>query len=431
MKQTVRLVLVVLAIFCTTLPAAAAGTIPEGMVMMQCFGWDSQADGQPGRWWSMLEKRAADLADLGVNLVWLPPPYRSVSRQGYLPGAWYDLGQAGNPTFYGNADQLRACLAALHRQKILALADIVINHRCASHQDEHGFWNIYHFADDPSQWEAWAVCGNDRKFNGKGSPDTGDDFGAAADIDHSNPRIQRDIVAWLSWLKKQGFDGWRYDYTKGYSGAYVKAYNEATKPLFSVGELWTSLGYESPNTPAYDQNHHRQQLCDWLDAAGERSTAFDFTTKGILQAALKKGEYWRLRDKDGKQSGLMGWWPERAVTFIDNHDTGSTQQHWPFPGEHVLEGYVYILTHPGTPCLFWEHVYHWNLREPLKKLIQIRRQAKITATSPLKIEAAEQGLYAARVGSRLAVKLGWKDWHPGEGWREMTKESRWSVWIRE
>lgn len=38
-----------------------------------------------------------------------------------------------------------------------------------------------------------------------------------------------------------------------------------------------------------------------------------------------KGEFWRMRDSRGKPPGVMGWWPSRAVTFIDNHDTGSTQ----------------------------------------------------------------------------------------------------------
>lgn len=431
MNVVFRSCLVILLLVLMTVPSTAAGKIPEGMIMLQCFGWDSMADGQLGNWWKMLGKRADDIADLGVNLVWLPPPCRSVSRQGYLPCAWYDLGKNGDPTFYGTADELRAAIQKLHGKNILALADIVINHRCASHQDDQGFWNIYHFTDDPSQWENWAVCGNDRQFNGAGAADSGDDFGAAADLDHRNQKVQNDVVSWLKWLKKQGFDGWRFDYTKGYGGQFVTTYNQATKPLFSVGELWTSLGYESPNTPAYDQDHHRQKLCDWLDQAGDYSTAFDFTTKGVLQAALKKGEYWRLRDKKGKQSGLMGWWPERAVTFIDNHDTGSSQQHWPFPGEHVLEGYVYILTHPGTPCLFWEHVYNWNLREPLKKLIAIRRQAGIIASSPLKIEVAEQGLYAARVGSRLAMKLGWKNWSPGDGWTEAYKQEKWCVWVKE
>ena len=30
-------------------------------------------------------------------------------------------------------------------------------------------------------------------------------------------------------------------------------------------------------------------------------------------------------DKEGRPPGLLGLWPSRAVTFIDNHDTGSTQ----------------------------------------------------------------------------------------------------------
>ena len=56
--------------------------------------------------------------------------------------------------------------------------------------------------------------------------------------------------------------------------------------------------------------------------------AFDFPTKGILGEAAKRTQYWRLRDSSGKAPGLIGWWPSQAVTFVDNHDTGSSQQHW-------------------------------------------------------------------------------------------------------
>jgi len=75
----------------------------------------------------------------------------------------------------------------------------------------------------------------------------------------------------------------------------------------------------------------------------------DITTKGILHAVFERCEYWRLRDAAGKPAGLMGWWPSRAVTFLENHDTGSTQGHWRFPGHALEQGYAYILTHPGTP----------------------------------------------------------------------------------
>lgn len=83
------------------------------------------------------------------------------------------------------------------------------------------------------------------------------------------------------------------------------------------------------------QDAHRQRIVDWCDAADGCVAAFDFTTKGVLQEAVAKGEYWRLRDSAGRPPGMIGWWPSRAVTFVDNHDTGSTQAHWPFPQQSL------------------------------------------------------------------------------------------------
>lgn len=40
------------------------------------------------------------------------------------------------------------------------------------------------------------------------------------------------------------------------------------------------------------------------------------------QEAVKNTEYWRLIDPEGKPPGFLGWWPSKAVTFVDNHDTG-------------------------------------------------------------------------------------------------------------
>jgi alpha-amylase len=62
-----------------------------------------------------------------------------------------------------------------------------------------------------------------------------------------------------------------------------------------------------------------------------------------------QGELWRLCDGAGKAAGMIGWLPEKAVTFVDNHDTGSTQGLWPFLADKVMQGYAYILTHPGAP----------------------------------------------------------------------------------
>ena len=55
---------------------------------------------------------------------------------------------------------------------------------------------------------------------------------------------------------------------------------------------------------------------------------------------------------------MLGWWPSRAVTFLDNHDTGSTQAHWPFPAQFLHQvclrsmqcPSMYDLTMDGFEC---------------------------------------------------------------------------------
>ncbi len=398
-------------------------------IMLQSFGWNSTAYNTTGKWYDFLSEKADDIAKTGITMIWLPPVVRSVSQQGYMPTDYYDLGKEGNSTYYGNLGSLSSCIKKLHEKNLYVIADIVINHRCAGKQDENGIWNVYHFGSGLAQWENWAICGDDNQFNGSGNNDTGAEYGAAPDIDHVNKNVRKDIKVWMNWMRELGFDGWRYDFVKGYSSNYIKEYNEATNTEFSVGEYWTSLVYESPNNPAYNQDSHRQQLCDWLDKAGDNTTAFDFTTKGILQVAVN-GQYWRLKDKDGKASGLIGWWPEKAVTFIDNHDTGSVQNHWPFPSEKVIQGYAYILTHPGIPCVFWEHLYDWGLKSEISKMIHLRKSLKINSKSVLKILKAEDGLYAAMIDNKLVVKLGSKDYNPGSEFNLKLTGNQYTIWVK-
>jgi alpha-amylase len=197
-----------------------------------------------------------------------------------------------------------------------------------------------------------------------------------------------------------------------------------------VGEFWDYLDLHNPNA-------HRQQLCDWINATGGKSTAFDFTTKGILQHAVANSEYGRLKDAQGKPSGLIGWWPEKAVTFIDNHDTGPStgggggQNHWPFPSDKVMQGYAYILTHPGIPCVYWVHYYDWNLYTPIKTLIQIRKNARIHSKSSVAIQVADSSKYVAIIDNKVAMKIGAGDWQPGVGWSLAAYGNNYAVWVKQ
>ena len=69
------------------------------------------------------------IARAGFTSMWLPPPSDSVSPQGYLPRDIYNLNSA-----YGSEGELRELLYELHDQELKAVADIVINHRCAHSQ---------------------------------------------------------------------------------------------------------------------------------------------------------------------------------------------------------------------------------------------------------------------------------------------------------
>lgn len=63
-----------------------------------------------------------------------------------------------------------------------------------------------------------------------------------------------------------------------------------------------------------------------------------------------------------------------CVALSCSHDTGSTQAHWPFPHNRVGQGYAYILTHPGMPCIFWDHFFEWGdiLKNEITSLLQVR-----------------------------------------------------------
>ena len=149
-------------------------------------------------------------------------------------------------------------------------------------------------------------------------------------------------------------------------------------------------------------------------------------------AATERCEYGRLRDARGKPPGLLGFWPSRAVTFVENHDTGSTQGHWRFPGHALEQGYAYILTHPGTPCVFADHALHdARLGRVVGRLAALRRRAGVHARSEVKILRAENDVYAAEIDGALVVKIGPGDFSPDAGaFRVADCGHAWAVWER-
>mmetsp|Transcript_106076 Transcript_106076/g.188657 ORF Transcript_106076/g.188657 Transcript_106076/m.188657 type:complete len:864 (+) Transcript_106076:49-2640(+) len=414
---------------------------PSRTFMLQGFNWESWRAGS-GDWYGLVGEKADLLADMGFTDVWLPPCSASVAPQGYLPSQLFNL----DGSQYGSQAALEALVRKFHSVGLRAVADIVVNHRCGDKQDGQGKWNQFTsgMTSRPSfagimDWGGWAITLGDQYSDGSGQHGPGNTdgkFDAAPDIDHRNKKVQESISIWLRWLRLQvGIDGWRFDFVKGYAAEFVGLYCQKSEPAWAVGELWGDMQYDD-NGLCHDQNRHRQDLCNWINATGKRSTAFDFTTKGILQEACRHSQYWRLKDRDGKPAGLIGWMPKYAVTFIDNHDTGSTQRHWPFPDDKVLIGYAYILTHPGIPSIFWDHVMDWgeDHRRKIADLMKARRDSEIPVDAKVHIKCADDGLYLAEIGSPPAIRVALGPRGAGEPdmnhWSHGASGNGYRVWVK-
>ncbi len=342
---------------------------PSG-VLLQGFTWNSAPRGTSwnaenpsphwGKWYQTMISRANDIKNT-FAYVWCPPPSKTdtASPEGYAPTELNDLNNC-----YGTTEELQEMISAISPAK--AIADIVINHRAGTNS-----WGDF---TNPSWCEDYyAICSDDEGFTDPNSPmrtstkrgscDTGEEYATYRDLDHTNPVVQKGIYSWMnSVLKRAGFIGWRYDYVKGYAPQYVGKYNKETDAVFSVGEYWPSSNYSSLNASSWGN-----EIKTWIEGTasndGQKSKAFDFALKGALNnvfgytsdGSSTSGtyNYGLLADA----SNLYISQPEDAVTFVDNHDTGSNQGHCTLNPAGLGAAYALILTHPGYPCVSWSHYF--------------------------------------------------------------------------
>ncbi|HZU38412.1 MAG TPA: glucan 1,4-alpha-maltotetraohydrolase domain-containing protein, partial [Gemmataceae bacterium] len=69
-------------------------------------------------------------------------------------------------------------------------------------------------------------------------------------------------------------------------------------------------------------------------------------------------------------------------------------------------------------------------RHHLEQLIRVRKSAGLRSRSTVDIHEASNGLYAATIDGRVAMKLGRRDWWPGPGWKLAVDGERFAVWLR-
>ena len=360
-------------------------------VMMQCFYWDSYNNKGYGRTkWIDLIPMAEEIGE-NFDLLWFPP-----SGNGGGTG-YYTKRYSSQDSDWGSMGKLKELIGLLHAKDTKIIGDIVVNHR-ASSSGWCTFSNENFGSYGQFQMTSEHLCSGDECFTDKqsdcrnssarGAADTGDNDAGCRDLDHTSEFVQNFVKAYLSWMRNtMGYDGWRYDMVKGYSGSYVSMYNQSSEPFFSVAEYWDG----NPNN-----------LRSYLESASYNTTVFDFSLKYKFNSNIGKGSYAGMKNAGLRSIGLQKY----AVTFIDNHDTfeRSDNQSDEYIGykknlaankPKILQANAYLLMLPGTPCVFFPH---WvTFKNEINSMIALRKAAGVHNESEVSDESASASAYSATI----------------------------------
>ena len=413
-------------------------------VLLQGFYYDSYKDDEPERGtdiygntrWKTLLGQAGEIGAY-FDLIWLPP-------SGYASGTGYHPRQYSNQNSdWGSRSDLEKLIAAFHNSGTKVVADMVVNHLEAMSSwcdfavqdfgeygkfEPDGSWicntdemNMPGCKEDAG--ECWGTAtgpaDDGPTYDGKNEAN----YAAARDLAHDSEKVREMCRAYAKWLiNVMHYDGFRYDYCKGFHASHIGDYNKAGGAYISFMELWASVGAI-------------QQAIS--DAQGN-TMSLDFPGKyDAFNNGIVAGNYMGC-----KGSGLLGAGMSKyAVTFVDNHDTflrddnefgGFGNSMKPELKDKLLQANAFMLGMPGVPCVFYPHwVAH---KEAIKAMINARHLAGVHSESPVTDEEAEQGGYKCTVQGKngyLILCLGNKagNDYAAYGYKKIASGNGYAMWV--
>lgn len=367
-------------------------------VMMQAFYWDVPGNGV---WWNTVSSKVPSWSSAGIDAIWLPPATKAAGggySMGYDPFDYFDFGsynQMGNTeTRFGSLSEIQSLISTAHSNSISVIADIVVNHCSGGASEYNPYTGGNTYTDFQPASGMFARSYHDFHPNDVHSSDAGA-FGGYPDLCHDKIYVQDWLYNNSNSIAKyyknvMGFDGWRFDYVKGFEPWVVKNFKNAVGG-FTVGEYW-------------DGN---AATLDWWTGQAEAS-AFDFACYYRMRDAFNNND---LTSLNGDM--LLKRNSYRAVTFVANHDTDEIYS-------NKILAYAFILTHEGYPCLFYRDYEDWLDKSKLNNLIWVHNNLASGGTSYLYADNDEY--VARRNGSPgLIVYINNSDY-----WQERWVDTNWS-----
>lgn len=374
-------------------------------VMMQYFEWYLADDGNH---WQRLKDDAKHLKEIGISLVWMPPATKATGTNdvGYGVYDLYDLGEFDQKgavrTKYGTKADYLAAIKALHDQGILAIADVVLNHKAGADATERfpayevdpnnrqkkvsddyeieGWtkfvfpgrqgqysevqWNWTHFSGTDFNQENGKKAIYMIKGTAKGWAENSEvdseygnyDYLMYADVDYDHPDVRDEVKRWSEWyVNETGVDGFRLDAVKHIEGQFIDEFiknirEKISADFYAVGEYWKQkyatlddyIVETACNVDLYDVPLHMK-----FSQASHAGNSFDMSK--IFQNTLMEKN------------------PTNAVTFVDNHDSQPSQalESWVDDWFKPLAYGMILLREGGLPCIFYGDYYGIGGDNPL------------------------------------------------------------------
>lgn len=408
-------------------------------VMMQGFYWNSYhvdtADYPTTIYgdtrWKTLYKQSSEIGAY-FDLIWLPP-------SAYASGVGYHPKQYSNQNSdWGSRADLEALITAFHNQGTKVVADMVVNHIEAAagwcdfmrqnfspygEYEPDGSWicKTDEMNDPANKKEANDCYGTATGANDDGyGPEA--NYAAARDWAHDQENVRvmfRDYAKWMTNVMH--YDGFRYDYCKGFHASHIDDYNRAGDAYISFMEMWSG----------------NDDIIRNIKDAKMNTMALDFQTKYSAFDGIAGWDYSKCQG-----SGLLGaGYAKYAVTFVDSHDWfyrdngqefgGNGNSMTPELKDRLLQANAFLLGMPGVPSVFYPH---WvKYKDYLKPMIDCRHIAGVHSESAvIDEEAGHDGYKATIVGKRgnLILCLGDKagnDYAP-YGYKKIAYGNGYAMW---
>ena len=160
------------------------------------------------------------LKELGVDIVWLSPCYRSpLADQGYDISDYYDI----DPRF-GTMEDMDRLIAEAKKRDMYIVMDLVVNHCSDEHEwfkkackDPDGKYGRFFYLRDkedgklPTNWRSYFGGPVWEDLPGTNKQDRHDFHKKQPDLNWENPELREEVYKNINWWLDKGLGGFRID----------------------------------------------------------------------------------------------------------------------------------------------------------------------------------------------------------------------------